>query len=115
MIFSGGSVVICVCLSGCYHHGRAAVAYKSFYLFYSFNCFHHDHNAKIRLGRRDTLEEVTRMRAKGMGHNRARLQIKCALKKKTQSSYTSREVIYQLFLHVSPSDVTCMELFGFVN
>ena len=83
MIFSGGSVVICVCLSGCRHHGRAAVADKSFYLFYSFNCFHHDHNAKIRLGRRDTLEEVTRMRAKGMGHNRAGLQIKCALKKKT--------------------------------
>ena len=29
---------------------------------YLFNGFHHDHNAKIRQGRRNAFEEVTRMR-----------------------------------------------------
>ena len=42
------------------------------YLFYLFNRFHHDHNAKIRLGRRNTFEEVTRTRDEGTGHTTKR-------------------------------------------
>ena len=72
---------------------------------YLFNGFHHDHNAKIRQGRRNAFEEVTRMRDKGQRcgtHDRVTLQIKCALKKNTQLLCNTKKIIRSIKILITP-------------
>ena len=38
------------------------------YLFYVFNCFHHDYNPKKDEGRKNTFEQDTKTRGEGAGH-----------------------------------------------
>ena len=73
-----------LCLKLCTWNSAGTTKNHTYLFIYLFNHSHHDYNAKIRLGKKYIWTSHENKRWRCGKHNRARLQIKCALKKNTQ-------------------------------